>query len=142
MRFIVLLCLLYKESVAVYDKLEDISHYELVEINDEKSWRVDPTAKNTNTKPEGPEGDHPVERRLKFQGYGKQFTLHLKKKDRVPEKLKVISQTRGTDLDFFRDYPVDNCFYEGKVMDEEGDEAHVSSINGRSWDTDPLRQYA
>ena len=74
-------------------------------------------------------GDHPVERRLKFQGHGKQFTLHLKKKDHVPEKLKVISQTRGTDLDFFRDYPVDNCFYEGKVMDEEGGESHVPSVS-------------
>ena len=37
----------------MYDKLEDISHYELVEINDEKSWRENPTAKNTNMKPEG-----------------------------------------------------------------------------------------
>ena len=73
---------------------------------------------------------HSNKRRLRFDGHGRSFDIHLEKSDAIPEKLKVISHDHNNagDSYVFRDHQVENRYYHAKLKNEDNEPVVASGL--------------
>ena len=85
---------------------------------------------------------HPYKRRLKFNGHGRSFDVHLHQSDVIPETLKVISQNHvgAEEAYVIRDQPIQNRYYHARLRDDKNEPIvgsavlHYDGVKGKmSW---------